>query len=713
MSFVEKMLTGGLLNALVFGTLVASMQPAFSATSESFVSEPVDATIISAQDGVPPGAETLSAGLEINLADGWKTYWRSPGEVGIPPRIDWSGSENVAKVDMLWPAPERFTAFGIENFGYRDKVVFPLRVQLKDPGTPVHLNGSVDLLVCSDVCVPQAFDLKLALPSGSEIDTRSAERIGTFLERVPVEGAKTGINRAIASIDENWTALTLEMTSSSPFLTPDVFTELGPSTALGKPDIRLSEQGTKLWAQVPILRTDDTTPRVPLFTVTDGERAFSLKPKQIASPPVPPFSFQRLAPGVDQLVWIAFIAFLGGVVLNVMPCVLPVLSIKLSSAMKAHGREPHSVRAGFLVAAAGVMTFMWMLAATLFALQQLGFAVGWGLQFQNPIFLALMFVVLVLFAANLFGVFEFRLPAVLQTRLTTAGGTSGYAADFATGFFGAILATPCSAPFLGTAITFALAGRGVDILIVFTALGIGLALPYLIVASSPGAVRAIPKPGKWMIWVKAGMALLLTGTALWLLWVLSSVASLVAAITIVTLSLVLVLVFATKFVPTILRAVAILLIALLPMVLGVSPENTSAATVQRDAADKIAWLPFDRGEIARRVSRGEVVLLDVTADWCLTCKVNKALVLEREPVLSALQEKDVALMQADWTRPSDRIARFLESNNRYGIPFNAVYGPGSPKGTILSEVLSSDSVLEALSNARKASASRPGKANNN
>jgi suppressor for copper-sensitivity B len=149
------------------------------------------------------------------------------------------------------------------------------------------------------------------------------------------------------------------------------------------------------------------------------------------------------------------------------------------------------------------------------------------------------------------------------------------------------------------------------------------------------------------------------------------------------------------------------------MVLGVSPENTSAATVQRDAADKIAWLPFDRGEIARRVSRGEVVLLDVTADWCLTCKVNKALVLEREPVLSALQEKDVALMQADWTRPSDRIARFLESNNRYGIPFNAVYGPGSPKGTILSEVLSSDSVLEALSNARKASASRPGKANNN
>ena len=673
---------------------------AIAATSDDFSSTALTARLISVQDGVPSGAETLSAGLDVMLAEGWKTYWRSPGEVGIPPQIDWSGSSNVAGVEMLWPAPERFTAFGIENFGYHDTVVFPLRVTLERPGEPVDLTGAVKLLVCSEVCVPQTFDLTLSLPSGSDIDTVSASRISTFLSRVPTEGDQTGVSDAVASIDAKQTTLTLELQSATAFGTPDVFAELGAGTALGKPDIRLGDGGRRLWARIPILTVHAELYHDPVLTVTDGPaRALTLTPQLVSPPLAPPFRLEQLVPGLDKLAWIALVAFLGGLILNVMPCVLPVLSIKLSSAIKTQARGARSVRIGFLFAAAGVMSFMWSLAAILYVLQMSGVAVGWGLQFQNPAFLALMFLVLAVFSANLFGLFELALPSSLQSRLSNAGGTSGHGADFATGFFGAVMATPCSAPFLGTAVAFALAGRGVDIIIVFTALGLGLALPYLLIALVPGLVAVLPKPGRWMVGLKLFLGGLLFGTAIWLLWILSSVAGLLSTIVVTGLSIALLAVLIRRPLSPALRNLAVIPLAVLPMVSAELLARQASTEVER-LGGRINWITFDRGDIARRVSQGEVVFVDVTADWCLTCKANKALVLERDPVLSALNSDGVIAMQADWTRPDERISRYLEANNRYGIPFNAIYGPGAPNGIVLSEILSSQTILSALKSAR-------------
>lgn len=673
---------------------------AIAATSDDFSSTALTARLITVQDGVPPGAETLSAGLDLTLSEGWKTYWRSPGEVGIPPQIDWSGSSNVAGVEMLWPAPERFTAFGIENFGYHDTVVFPLRVTLERPGEPVDLTGAVKLLACSEVCVPQTFDLTLSLPSGSDIDTVSASRISTFLSRVPTEGDQTGITDAVASIDVKQTTLTLELQSATAFGTPDVFAELGAGTALGKPDIRLGDGGRRLWARIPILTVSDELYHDPVLTVTDGSaRALTLTPQLISTPPSPPFRLEQLVPGLDKLAWIALVAFLGGLILNVMPCVLPVLSIKLSSAIKTQARGARSVRIGFLFAAAGVMSFMWSLAAILYALQMSGVAVGWGLQFQSPAFLAMMFLVLVVFSANLFGLFELALPSSLQSRLSNAGGTSGHGADFATGFFGAVMATPCSAPFLGTAVAFALAGRGVDIIIVFTALGLGLALPYFLIALVPGLVAVLPKPGRWMVGLKLLLGGLLLGTAIWLLWVLSSVAGPLSTFVVTGLSIALLAVLIRRPLPLALRNLAVILLAVLPMVAAELLARQAPIEVEQKGG-QINWIAFERGDIARRLSQGEVVFVDVTADWCLTCKANKALVLERDPVLAALNSGGVTAMQADWTRPDERISRYLEANNRYGIPFNAIYGPGAPNGIVLSEILSSQTVLAALKSAR-------------
>nr|WP_199259967.1 protein-disulfide reductase DsbD domain-containing protein [Paracoccus binzhouensis] len=684
--------------ALSVLSLVASSVAILAATSERAATPAVSAQLITAENGIAPGAGTVSAGLALALGEGWKTYWRTPGEVGFPPEIDWTGSRNVAEVEFQWPAPERFTAFGIENYGYHGEVVFPLRIALEQPGQPAHLSASVTLLTCSDVCVPQDFSLSLDLPQGTSIDPDSAARIADYAGRVPVGAEAGGIRSATAHVDADATALTVTLRRSSPFEAPDVFPELGEGASLGTPDNRLGENGRLLWARLPILSPPADPTAALSLTATEADGwAVSVTPDRVATAPPPPYTEARTTAPLSSMVWIALTAFLGGVILNVMPCVLPVLSIKLSSAMKLEGAGRATVRWGFLASAAGVMTFMWGLAAALFALRLAGVTVGWGLQFQNPVFLALMIGILAIFAANLAGAFEIAPPAGLQTRLARAGGAGGHVGDFLTGAFAAVLATPCSAPFLGTAIAFALAGRGTDIALVFSFLGLGLAAPYLLVAARPGLVRHLPRPGRWMIALRVVLGILLAVTAAWLVWVLHGVAGTTTMLAVVGLTAGVVLLLSlSRLRGTVRAGLALPLVGVMLFGAAYLADTSAPRALSSQVTE---WVPFDRAEIARRVSRGEVVFVDVTADWCLTCKANKALVLDRDPVVSALAAEGVTPMQADWTRPDPAISRYLESFGRYGIPFNAVYGPATPDGVVLPELLTPDVVVAALDDA--------------
>ena len=686
----------------VIRCLIVALMAAFvaatatwAAESDSFSNPAIEARLLTAENGVAPGAGTISAGLYLRLGKDWKTYWRSPGEVGIPPSIDWSGSSNVAETEFLWPAPQRFTAFGIENFGYHEEVVFPISITLKNPDAPVELRARVSLLTCSTVCVPQDFDLSLDLPRGSGIDQASASLISSYAARVPDDGTESGITIDAASVDAEMTNLTLTARSEDPFRTPDVFPEMGEFTAFGKPDIRLGDGGRLLWARLPILAAQDDPPALQV-TITDGERAATIQAGLTDAAPPPPFSVAELVPGLDELAWIAVVAFLGGLILNVMPCVLPVLSIKLSSAVKSGGQSLPRIRRGFAVSALGVMAFIWILAAATIAIRAFGLTVGWGLQFQNPVFLAVMLVVLVVFSANLFGFFEIALPSSWQTRLARAGGGKGYGGDFATGAFAAILATPCSAPLLGTAIAFALAGRAVDIVVVFTALGAGLAVPYLVVAAFPRLVQRLPRPGRWMIVLKVVLGLALAATALWLFWVLGGVAGRRTALWVGLASIGVAGLLSLGRVPAVIRIPGSAALVVLAIAVAGFLSDTDSRSVPGVATD---WAAFDRAAIPRHVSTGQVVFVDVTADWCLTCKANKALVLDREPVVSRLREPGIIAMQADWTRPDEAISRYLESFGRFGIPFNVAYGPNAPEGIVLPEILSTEAVLRALSDA--------------
>ncbi|MEM9798032.1 MAG: protein-disulfide reductase DsbD domain-containing protein [Pseudomonadota bacterium] len=657
--------------------LLIGLWPALLPAAESApVQTPsLTARLIAAEAGVGAGEATLNAGLDIVLEEGWKTYWRSPGEVGLPPQLDWSASANVADVALSYPAPERFDAFDIQNYGYGEEVVFPLTVTLEEPGAPARLDVTANLLVCSDICVPETVALSLDLPTGGGVDAAAAARLSDWVARVP-GGAETGIEIEAAHLDG--TALTLRARSDTSFSTPDVFPEQGEYASFDAAETVLSPDGRTLWARLPLLSEGEGPLQV---TLTDGPgRAATLTPEMSATPPAPPGGGAGLWP-------MLLVAMLGGLILNVMPCVLPVLSIKLAGAVAIRDAGAGRVRAGFLASSAGILAFFAALALLVIGLRAGGVAVGWGMQFQQPIFLAVLIGVMTLFAANLFGAFEFGLGSEAQTGMTRAAQRGGLGGDFATGAFAALMATPCSAPFLGTAITYALTHGPAQILAVFLAMGVGLAVPYLAVAVWPAAIRLLPRPGPWMVTLRRALGGLLLLAVIWLVTVLAGaagwpLAGAVAAAA--TVMLVVLMIGQRGWIGAGGVVVLALMAALLPQA---APER----------AQDGRWDVFDMAVLDDHVATGAVVFVDVTADWCLTCQANKRLVLQREGVSEALAS--TVAMQADWTRPDPIIADYLKANDRFGIPFNAVYGPGAPKGIVLPEILTEAAVLDAIARA--------------
>jgi len=376
------------------------------------------------------------------------------------------------------------------------------------------------------------------------------------------------------------------------------------------------------------------------------------------------------------------LGILGGLILNAMPCVLPVLSLKVFGLVQSAGHGRREVVRGSLATAAGILVSFWGLAAAAVAARAAGAAVGWGVQFQRPGFVAFLAVVVVLFCLNLWGLFEITLPWRVA-RLAGGGPREGVAGHFATGLFATLMATPCSAPFLGTAVGFAL-GQEVGIVIaVFTAIGVGMALPYLLLAAWPGAARLLPKPGPWMDTLKGAMGFFLAAAAVWLLYVLASQVSAErrAAVELALLALgLLVWMRHRAVVGSSLRraaAVGVLAAAVAPLLLAAAGEAGAATAGAAEPARRlIAWVPFDGARAEALAARGTPVFVDVTADWCFTCKVNERWVLETPEVAAAFREHGVVPMKADWTKKDREISDFLAAHGRYGIPFYLLYRPG-------------------------------------
>lgn len=403
-----------------------------------------------------------------------------------------------------------------------------------------------------------------------------------------------------------------------------------------------------------------------------------------------------------SLAGILLLALLGGLILNVMPCVLPVLSLKVFGMVRSAHEGRGAIVAGSLATATGILVSFWALAAAAVAAKAAGSAVGWGIQFQSPAFVTFLALVVVLFCLNLWGVFEITLPG----RLAQVGGAAareGLGGHFASGLFATLMATPCSAPFLGTALGFALAQSAGVIVAVLTAVGLGMALPYLALAVAPGAARFLPRPGAWMDTVKGLMGFLLAGALIWLLYVLAAQVSAVrlAVIELGLLGLALFLWWRrrageTGFGRQLAMGGAIAVIMGTIYLAAKSPA-VEAATAGPDtsAQSLIAWAPFDEAQAQALAAEGRPVFVDVTAEWCFTCKYNEKLVINTPEVADAFSRHGVLAMKADWTNRNDAIGDYLARFGRYGIPFYVLYRPGQ-EPHVFSELLTQKAVLEAL-----------------
>lgn len=653
--------------------------------------------LITATDSV--NGNRIQAGLEFDYPEPWHGYWRTPGDAGIPPVLDWSASSNLKDKTLSWPAPSRLVIADLQNSVYSGHFILPLDLTLADPHGATHIALSLDYAACAEICVPKHANLTLDLPAGAGGPSAESDLLASARAAIPSTPEAAGFKVIHQSIEEDAgqngakayrLVVTLHSTAE-PFDRPDLFVEgvgdgLPPAPSAEFADDRLT---VRLTSALP---SDFKPSDQPTLTIVDGLRAaeFSGPTALTASPAATVPAHQ------GGLLAIMLTALFGGLILNLMPCVLPILSIKLFAFAQHAGGEQTQARKGAVATALGILTSFLLLAAVLIGLKQSGAALGWGIQFQQPWFLVAMAVVTTLFAASFFEWLPIQLPQAVA-QLGGGANRGPQIEAFLSGVFATLLATPCSAPFVGTAVGFALTSGPQDILAVFACLGLGMALPFIAVAIAPRLVTWMPKPGAWMVRLRQGLGLLLLGTAAWLLTVLWNVAGplVTGTVTALLAGLLGVRAFATyrvaeqkwpRFATAGLVAVT-LVAALLP----------ASGVAVRHEAD--GWLPFDPARIETLVADGKTVLVDVTASWCLTCKVNELTAFEDSRVKERLAQPGTVLMRADWSRPDPKIAAYIQRFGRFGIPMDVVYGPRSAAGRPLPEVLTPSMVLQALDDA--------------
>jgi len=624
------------------------------------------------------------AALTLDLDEDWKVYWKNPGDSGLPISV----STDKGNVEVAWPIPvrsiESYGNFNSESYVYKDKVTLPLIISGLNPDQPQSLIFRIDYGICKDICVPASQSVRLYLDSHYHHDA-NLDFIQQTLDKTPHINQDNSIITTIQLINNN--TIKLILNSTQPPI--DLFVDGGNHLAVYKPSFSFNDNTTTITAHASLLSDENELFSQPIdvvlvwpnkaeqlsvtFTANDivtvaPEPEITVITQEEAPVPLPQYSL---------FIILAF-ALLGGLILNIMPCVLPVLSIKLLSVLKQKGKERSAIRKSFLLTSVGIIASFLVLGAITSSLSTAGQQLGWGFHFQQPFFILFIISILTLFAANMWGLFEFHTPQNIPLSSN----------PLFTGFFATLMATPCSAPFLGTAAGFALTQSMGTTLLIFSVIGTGMALPYLIVAMIPTLVNLLPQPGRWMLVVRHLMGYLLAATIIWLLWVLTHQWGIQSAA--IASLIVIGMIIATLLHKTKLALIGGVLLLFAPVYAKTSPA----------LVEETNWELFDQEAITTHVNNGNLVFVDITASWCLTCKFNKFNVLEDATILSAFKNNQVILMRGDWTNHNDTIASFLEKHGRAGIPFNIVYGPSRPTGIILPELLSNKDVLDALNIAK-------------
>lgn len=621
--------------------------------------------------------------LAVELEKGWKTYWRSPGEGGIAPAITWQG--NPPPATWFWPTPQRFDVAGISTQGYQQQVTLPIVLK---GAAPQQLAGTLTLSTCSNVCIltDYPFKLDLTTPNDPQFNHDFAQAMG----QVPIA---SGLVDSLQAGFRNG-ELQISAERKAGWQQPELFFDTLTGADLGIPTV--SSDGELLQARVPVSdgwgdAAPDLRGKQLRLVISDGGIA-----QEVTVTIGGPLALSSVA--AFPLWQAVLMALAGGFILNLMPCVLPVLGMKLGSILQVEQRDRHSVRWQFLASSMGIVVSFMALALLMTLLRLSNHALGWGIQFQNPWFIGFMVLVTLLFSANLFGLFHLQLSSSLNTRLATHGGR-GLSGHFWQGAFATLLATPCSAPFLGTAVAFALAAPLPVLWGMFIALGIGMSLPWLLIAAWPALALRLPRSGRWMNGMRLALGLLMLVSSLWLLSLMTNHIGLMLTLiagAILLLGLLLAVWQQLGARSAGIATASVVVVGGLALLVG----SLTANQWRQPLHDNIAWQPLSEQAIVQALAANKRVFVDVTADWCVTCKANKYNVLLRDEVQKALSAEDVVALRGDWSRPSETISTFLQQRGSVAVPFNQIYGPGTPDGEVLSPLLTREAVLQALSTAK-------------
>lgn len=683
---------------------------ALAQTSRPTLAAPhLSASLLVPPQQIYPG-QSFTAGLEFQMQPGWHIYWINAGDSGEPPSIRWSLPKGISADPMLFPPPQRLPLGPLMDFGYQNQVVFPIPIHVAadfHPGSPqVRLAAHISWLVCAQVCIPGRGDLSLhraalrAAPAISVTDPAAQALVSRYQALLP-KPLPAGDAASFRSTPQGFIldVRTGSRVSSAKFFPLDqsVIANAAPQPSTPQPNgvqLRLAKDAS---LQSP-------PPHLNGLLELPGGMAYLIH----ATPGFRPRSAAATT-GLSRIAGVLGFAFLGGMILNLMPCVFPVLFIKGLALVQSSQLQRRHLRAHGWVYALGILVSFWAVVAVLLVLRAAGRQLGWGFQFQSPVFVALMAMLLFFLGLALAGQFEIGLS------LTSAGGSlaakHGYAGSFFTGVLAMVVATPCTAPFMGAAVGYALAHSAAVSFAVFTALALGLAAPYLLLAYFPGWARILPKPGAWMETLKQAVSIPTFAFTIWLVWVFTQIAGVTAMSGLLAAFLLLAIAgwtlgrWPARSLPRVIAACILAAAVALPVwavrAVGAPAQSDAGNTAQRirqgDLASAVLWQPFTPQLLAADRAQGRPVFVDFTASWCLSCQVNERLILDNPEVRRKLLSSGIVTLRADWTDQNPAITQALAALGRSGVPTYAIYpaDPAQPP-RVLPEVLTRGIVLDAL-----------------
>jgi len=675
----------------------------------------VKAELLADTNAVVPG-KPFTVGLLLRMAPAWHTYWKFSGDAGLPSELNWKLPPGWKIGEVQWPIPLKTIDPGdIQTYGYESEVL--LMQEITPPtnleSSPVKLSADASWLVCERICIPGGTTLQLELPVSTTSQPANTELFTRYRRLLPQNwpGAKV----ATADWDRVGSDLRLKLNSETLANYPavDFFPLPEQSTVLGHPRIE-SRNKNEIIFRIPIESSEKK------LSSMAGLIVFSHQPNgedraawRLTTPSA--VSAARPAPVRGVFTFLLF-GFIGGIILNLMPCVLPVISLKIFGFIQQAGQSRQKIFRSGVAFTIGIFAWFIALALLLIALKSAGRDVTWGgFQFTNAYFVLTLSVIVLVFALNLFGVFEISLPQSMTRGLLSTTERKDDLGSFFQGVFATVLATPCTAPFLGTALGFAFSQSPAIILSMFVAIAAGMSAPYLLLSGQPAWLRFLPRPGPWMLHVKQFMGFLLLATLLFLLYVLGAQRGLEGAIWASCFLLMISVAcwmkgaFVVPTASTVKRSITLVLMLALVLVSGIyfiGDKFHSANIASADSRLRGDWQAFTPDRLQGELEQGRSVFVDFTAAWCLTCKFNEASVLESTEVREAFQRHGIVKMKADWTNGDPVITKLLQHFGRPGVPLYVLYPGKNEEPIVLPELLTKSMILEKLETSARRVASQ-------